>query len=125
MNKRIKESVSEEEWAARVELAALYRLVALYGWDDLIFTHISVRVPSEPDHFLLNPYGLLFDEICASDLVKIDLEGNSVAENFILSSGSNFSKNEIICHLKEKYSSAFVNGIINLNNNKKSLVLFQ
>ena len=65
MNKQIKQSVSEEEWDARVELAALYRLVALYGWDDLVFTHISVRVPSEPEHFLLNPYGLLFDEICA------------------------------------------------------------
>ena len=80
MNKQIKQSVSEEEWDARVELAALYRLVALYGWDDLVFTHISVRVPSEPEHFLLNPYGLLFDEICASDLVKIDLEGNKVSE---------------------------------------------
>ena len=80
MNKQIKQSVSEEEWDARVELAALYRLVALYGWDDLVFTHISVRVPSEPEHFLLNPYGLLFDEIFASDLVKIDLEGNKVSE---------------------------------------------
>ena len=80
MNKKIRESVSEEEWSARVELAALYRLVALYGWDDLVFTHISVRVPSEPEHFLLNPYGLLFDEICASDLVKIDLDGNKVSE---------------------------------------------
>ena len=80
MNKKIRETVSEEEWNARVELAALYRLVALYGWDDLVFTHISVRVPSEPEHFLLNPYGLLFDEICASDLVKIDLEGNKVSE---------------------------------------------
>ena len=65
MNSKIKDTVSEEEWDARVELAALYRLVALYGWDDLVFTHISVRVPSEPEHFLLNPYGLLFDEICS------------------------------------------------------------
>ena len=73
MNKQIRESVSEEEWSARVELAALYRLVALYGWDDLVFTHISVRVPSEPEHFLLNPYGLLFDEICASDWSKLIL----------------------------------------------------
>ena len=80
MNSKIKDTVSEEEWDARVELAALYRLVALYGWDDLVFTHISVRVPSEPEHFLLNPYGLLFDEICASDLVKIDFEGNKVSE---------------------------------------------
>ncbi|MFI4973282.1 MAG: class II aldolase/adducin family protein [Caulobacterales bacterium] len=68
--------VSQEEWAARVDLAALYRLVALYGWDDLIYTHISARVPG-PDHlFLINPYGLFFDEITASSLVKIDLGGN-------------------------------------------------
>jgi ribulose-5-phosphate 4-epimerase/fuculose-1-phosphate aldolase len=76
----LKEKVSESEWAARVDLAALYRLVALYGWDDLVFTHISVRVPGEDNNFLLNPYGLLFEEIKASDLVKIDLEGNIVSE---------------------------------------------
>ena len=79
MTKNIKEIVSEEEWNTRVDLAALYRLVALYGWDDLVFTHISARVPGE-ENFLLNPYGLLFEEIKASDLVKIDLEGNIVSE---------------------------------------------
>jgi ribulose-5-phosphate 4-epimerase/fuculose-1-phosphate aldolase len=62
----------------RRDLAACYRLVALYGWDDLIFTHISARVPDEPGHFLINPYGLLFEEITASSLVKIDLQGQVV-----------------------------------------------
>lgn len=68
--------VSTEEWQARVDLAALYRLVALYGWDDLIYTHISARIPGPDHHFLINPYGLLFEEITASSLVKIDLNGN-------------------------------------------------
>jgi len=68
--------VSAEEWQARVDLAALYRLVALYGWDDLIYTHISARIPGPEHHFLINPYGLLFEEITASSLVKIDLDGN-------------------------------------------------
>ena len=75
MGNAVKDSVSSEEWQTRVDLAALYRLVALYGWDDLVFTHISARVPGEDNHFLLNPYGLLFEEIKASDLVKIDLDG--------------------------------------------------
>ena len=69
MGNAFKDSVSTEEWQTRVDLAALYRLVALYGWDDLVFTHISARVPGEDNHFLLNPYGLLFEEIKASDLV--------------------------------------------------------
>ena len=72
--------VSEEEWKARVDLAALYRLAALYGWDDMVYTHISGRVPGPEHHFLINPYGLFFDEITASSLVKIDLEGNIVQE---------------------------------------------
>lgn len=76
----IKENVSAEEWQARVELAALYRLVALYGWDDLIFTHISMRVPEEDGHFLINPYGFLFEEITASSLVKVNLAGEIVSE---------------------------------------------
>jgi ribulose-5-phosphate 4-epimerase/fuculose-1-phosphate aldolase len=67
--------VGEAEWKTRVELAALYRLVALQGWDDLIFTHISARVPGPEHHFLINPYGHLFGEITASSLVKIDPEG--------------------------------------------------
>ncbi len=69
---------SAEEWKVRVELAALYRLVALHGWDDMIYTHISARVPGPEHHFLINPYGMFFDEITASSLVKIDLDGNIV-----------------------------------------------
>lgn len=70
--------VSPEEWALRVDLAATYRLVALQGWDDMIFTHISVRLPGPENHFLINPYGMLFEEITASSLVRIDLDGNTV-----------------------------------------------
>ena len=70
--------VSDEEWAVRVDLAAAYRLVAYYGWDDLIFTHLSARVPGPEHHFLLNPYGLTFDEVTASSLVKVDVDGRAV-----------------------------------------------
>src|SRR5262249_47054623 len=70
--------VSDAEWQQRVDLAACYRLVARYGWDDLVFTHISARVPGPEHHFLINPYGMLFEEITASSLVKIDLSGNKV-----------------------------------------------
>jgi ribulose-5-phosphate 4-epimerase/fuculose-1-phosphate aldolase len=70
--------VSEAEWQQRVALAACYRLVASFGWDDLIFTHISARVPGPEHHFLINPYGMMFDEITASSLVKIDLDGRKV-----------------------------------------------
>src|SRR5213595_2143357 len=73
--------VSEEEWQARVDLAAAYRLVALYGWDDLIFTHISARVPDAEHHFLLNPYGMMFAEVTASSLVKVDLDGKKVSDS--------------------------------------------
>lgn len=76
----LKGKASAEEWQARVDLAALYRLVALHGWDDLIYTHISARIPGPEHHFLINPYGLMFDEITASSLVKIDLEGNVLQE---------------------------------------------
>jgi ribulose-5-phosphate 4-epimerase/fuculose-1-phosphate aldolase len=75
----LKGRVSAEEWQARVDCAALYRLVALHGWDDMIFTHISTRVPGPEHHFLINPYGFLFEEITASSLVKVDLDGNIVA----------------------------------------------
>ncbi len=73
--------VSAEEWKLRVDLAATYRLVALHGWDDMIFTHISARVPGPDHHFLINPYGMLFEEITASSLVKIDVDGNKVGES--------------------------------------------
>ena len=79
--KSIRNQVSEEEWKQRVDLAACYRLVAEYGWDDLIFTHISARVPGPEHHFLINPYGMLFEEITASSLVKVDLNGNKVMDS--------------------------------------------
>lgn len=68
----LQDHVSPEEWALRVDLAAAYRLVARYGWSDLVFTHISARIPGPEHHFLINPYGLMFDEITASSLVKVD-----------------------------------------------------
>ncbi|MES2119628.1 MAG: class II aldolase/adducin family protein [Pseudomonadota bacterium] len=70
--------VSEEEWAIRLDLAAAYRMVAFYGWDDLIFTHLSARIPGPEHHFLLNPYNLMFEEVTASSLVKVDSHGNPV-----------------------------------------------
>jgi ribulose-5-phosphate 4-epimerase/fuculose-1-phosphate aldolase len=76
----MKGKVSAEEWQARVELAALYRLVALHGWDDMIFTHISARIPGPDHHFLINPYGLFFGEMTASALVKVDLDGKILQE---------------------------------------------
>ena len=76
--KTVKDSVSALEWQTRVDLAAAYRLVAHFGWSDLVFTHISARVPGEEGAFLINPYGFLFDEITASSLVKIDYVGNKI-----------------------------------------------
>ncbi len=76
----VRDTVSAEEWALRVDLAAAYRLVALYGWDDLIFTHLSARVPGPEHHFLINPYTHMFEEITASSLVKIDVDGNKVTD---------------------------------------------
>jgi ribulose-5-phosphate 4-epimerase/fuculose-1-phosphate aldolase len=78
--KAVPSNMTEGEWAQRVNLAAAYRLVALYGWDDLIDTHISARVPGPEHHFLINPYGLIFEEITASSLVKVDLDGNLLSE---------------------------------------------
>ena len=74
----VRDQVSKDEWEVRVNLAAAYRLVALYGWDDLVFTHVSARVPGPEHHFLINPYGWMFEEITASSLVKVDLEGRKV-----------------------------------------------
>ncbi len=77
----LKEVVSAEEWALRVNLAACYRMVAAYGWSDLVFTHISARIPGTEHHFLINPYGLLFEEITASSLIKIDQSCNKLSES--------------------------------------------
>jgi ribulose-5-phosphate 4-epimerase/fuculose-1-phosphate aldolase len=70
----VRSQVSEQEWQLRVDLAAAYRLIALHGWDDLVFTHVSARIPGPEHHFLINPYGLMFDEITASSLVKVDMD---------------------------------------------------
>src|ERR1700723_167176 len=77
----IRDLVSAQEWEQRVALAAAYRLVARFGWDDLIFTHLSARVPGDEHHFLINPYGMTFDEITASSLVKVDLGGRKVMDS--------------------------------------------
>lgn len=74
------ETTVDDEWHTRVDLAACYRLVAHFGWTDLVYTHLSASVPGADDHFLLNPFGWGFDEVTASSLVKIDLEGNPVGE---------------------------------------------
>jgi ribulose-5-phosphate 4-epimerase/fuculose-1-phosphate aldolase len=73
--------VSDAEWRVRVDLAAAYRLVALFGWDDLVFTHVTARVPGADNEFLINPYGLMFDEITASSLVKVDTAGNKLEDS--------------------------------------------
>ena len=74
----LKNKVTDEEWQTRVDLAACYRLVAQYGWDDLVYTHITAKIPGMEDQFLINPYGMMFAEITASNLVKIDLAGNKL-----------------------------------------------
>lgn len=77
----MKDQVSPAEWQLRVDLAAAYRLVALYGWSDLIFTHISARIPGPEHQFLINPYGLMFDEITASSLIRVDQQCNKLHDS--------------------------------------------
>jgi ribulose-5-phosphate 4-epimerase/fuculose-1-phosphate aldolase len=77
----LRNKVSAEEWAVRVDLAACYRLVARFGWEDLVFTHITARVPDTQDQFLINPYGVFFDEMTASSLVKIDQQGQKLQDS--------------------------------------------
>ena len=99
--------IDKAEWEARCQLAALYRLIAHYRMTDLIDTHISLRVPHEPDHFLINRYGVTFDQMKASDLVKIDHEGNIVADydqgkmvnvaGFVIHSALHHAKDDIHC----------------------------
>jgi ribulose-5-phosphate 4-epimerase/fuculose-1-phosphate aldolase len=76
----VRHLVSDEEWKTRVDLAAAYRLVAMFGWDDIIFTHLTAKVPGT-EHFLINPYGVMFDEVTASSLVKVNLAGEKVMES--------------------------------------------
>ncbi|MCG8383355.1 MAG: class II aldolase/adducin family protein [Gammaproteobacteria bacterium] len=77
----IPNNMTETEWQTRVELAACYQLTAMYGWTDMVGTHISARIPGPEDHFLLNPYGMLFEEITASSLIKVDMEGNVIGDS--------------------------------------------
>jgi ribulose-5-phosphate 4-epimerase/fuculose-1-phosphate aldolase len=80
VSRNARPNISPAEWEQRVNLAACYRLAEHFGWTDLIYTHISARVPDEPGHFLLNRFGLLFDEVTASNLIKVDLDGNLIYE---------------------------------------------
>ena len=103
----VRSLVSAEEWQLRVDLAACYRLVALYGWSDLVFTHISARIPGPEHHFLINPYGLMFDEITASSLVKVDMQCNKLIESpypvnpagFVIHSSVHAAREDVQCVL--------------------------
>jgi len=107
----VRAQVSAEEWQVRVDLAACYRLVALYGWDDIVFTHISARVPGpnhdDPHHFLINPYGMMFEEITASSLVKVDEDCAKILDSpypvnpagFVIHSAIHFGRPDVQCVL--------------------------
>src|SRR5712672_3780063 len=105
--KDVASDMTEAEWSQRVNLAACYRLVAHYGWDDLVDTHISARVPGPEHHFLINPYGLMFDEITASSLVKVDQNCNKVIDSpypvnpagFVIHSAVHAAREDIQCVL--------------------------
>ncbi|MGH1358249.1 MAG: class II aldolase/adducin family protein [Burkholderiaceae bacterium] len=104
-DKSVQSQVSEQEWQLRVDTAAAYRLIALNGWDDLIYTHISARVPGPEHHFLINPYGLMFDEITASSLVKVDSECQPVIPTeypvnpagFVIHSAIHAARDDVVC----------------------------
>jgi ribulose-5-phosphate 4-epimerase/fuculose-1-phosphate aldolase len=108
--------MAEEEWAARCELAAAYRLAALYGWTDLNNTHFSLRVPGTKDHFLLNPFGMFFEEITASSLIKVDGDGNLLGNSdypmnpagFVIHGAIHMSGDERHCvlHTHSRYGTA-------------------
>lgn len=101
----LKPNMSEAEWQMRVDLAACYRLVDLYGWSDLLATHLSARVPDANDQFLINPFGLMFDEMTASDLIKVDEDGTELTESeysinpagFVIHSAVHMARPEVAC----------------------------
>ncbi len=105
----LRDKVSAEEWAVRVDLAAAYRMIAMFGWDDLVFTHVSARVPGgdhDGEHaFLINPYGLFFEEITASSLIKVDAEGRPLMDSpfpvnpagFVIHSAVHGARHEVGC----------------------------
>lgn len=101
----IKDQISPEEWQMRTDLAAAFRLVDLYGWSDLFATHLSARVPGEDSHFLINPFGMLFEEVTASSLVKVDVDGNILSNTsyvinpagFVIHSAVHLSRDDAHC----------------------------
>jgi ribulose-5-phosphate 4-epimerase/fuculose-1-phosphate aldolase len=101
----VRDKVSPEEWEVRKDLAAAYRLFALFGWDDIVFTHLSARVPGPDHHFLINPYGWLFDEMTASSLVKVDIHGKKVVDSpyeinpagFVIHSAVHAGRDDALC----------------------------
>jgi ribulose-5-phosphate 4-epimerase/fuculose-1-phosphate aldolase len=97
----MQDRVSAEEWQTRQDLAACYRLVADFGWSDLVFTHITARVPGTEDQFLINPYGLMFDEITASSLVKVDLDGNQLTQSDYSINPAGFTIHSAIHEVRE------------------------
>ena len=107
MQEQVRKIVSDEEWQTRVDLAACYRVIAMHGWDDLVFTHISARVPGPDEHFLINPYGMLFEEMTASSLIKVDLDGGKVLDSphpinpagFVIHSAVHAARQDVGCVL--------------------------
>jgi ribulose-5-phosphate 4-epimerase/fuculose-1-phosphate aldolase len=99
--------VSEEEWKVRVDLAAAYRLIAYYGWDDLIFTHLSARIPGPEHHFLLNPYNLMFEEVTASSLVKVGMDGLPVEPTPFITNPAGFTIHSAI-HMARQDAQAVI-----------------
>ena len=103
----VRNQVSDEEWQVRTDLAACYRAIAMYGWDDLIFTHVSARVPGPQHHFLINAYGMMFEEITASSLIKVNLAGEKVLDHeyevnpagFVIHSAVHEARHDVGCVL--------------------------
>ncbi len=131
----VRDQVSEEEWQMRVDLAACYRLVAHYGWDDVLFTHNSARIPDTDHHFLINPFGLKFEEITASSLIKIDCDGNKIMESpfgyikagYTIHSAIHMNREDAVCvmhtHTMEGMAvSAQKQGLLMLN--QKSMCFY-
>lgn len=94
-------SFSEAEWKIRCDLAAAYRLIAMFGWDDLVFTHISARIPGPDHHFLINPYGWLFEEITASSLVKVGLDGQKIGNSEAMVNPAGFTIHSAVHEARE------------------------
>ncbi len=100
-------TMSDEERRLRVDLAACYRLIAMFGWDDLVFTHVSARIPGSDEHFLINAYGMMFEEITASSLIRVDAEGNKLSESdfpvnpagFVIHSAVHEARPDVACVL--------------------------